>query len=162
MQQDIARHTQVGIQPAIHDQGSDVASIAEDTHTKTETTGGNCPQDDDVGSLPTMRQWELVKVGPPEEQPQAIVGNHGDDLYPKGYAVLHCCLHISNRVGSNQAQRAYAYSDDRHVALASIDIYAPDGDLVNRKQDQAAGGEHQHLLLQQPDKAIKFKMHERA
>ena len=101
MQQGIARHTQVGIQSTIHDQGSDVASIAEDAHGQAETTGGDCPQNDDVGSLPAVRQWELVKVCPPEEQPQAIIGNHGDDLHPERYAVLHGCLHISNRVCSN-------------------------------------------------------------
>src|SRR6266566_3688443 len=81
VQQDISRHTEVSVQPAIHNKCSQFRCITKYAHTYPKTAGGYCPDDNDIAALPSIHQWKLAKVRPPEEQPQAIIRNHRDDLY---------------------------------------------------------------------------------
>src|SRR2546429_616338 len=56
VQQGVARHAQVGIQPARHDERSDVVDVAEDGSAEAEPTGRDRPENDDVGRLPAVGQ----------------------------------------------------------------------------------------------------------
>ena len=107
MQQDIARHAQVGVQAAIHDQCGQISSIAKKTHTYAKTTCRYRPDHHDIRALPAVHQRVLAKVGHPEEEPQTIIGDHGEDLHPEGDAIFHGRLHIGNHIGAYEAQRAH-------------------------------------------------------
>ncbi len=71
-----------------------------------------------------MHQGELAEVCPPEEQPQAIVRNHRDNLRYESGAILHRSLKIGNEIRANETQRPDTILDYGHLALASIDIHA--------------------------------------
>src|SRR5579885_2382273 len=86
VQQHIARHAQVCIQPAVHNQSSQFGSVAKDAHRNAESAGRDGPEYDDICVLPAMHQWELAEVGPQEKEPQTIISYHRENLRPESRA----------------------------------------------------------------------------
>src|SRR5688572_1605619 len=89
MQECIAWHSQISIQPTIRDQLSNFASISKNNHAHTETTGGYSPEHHNISTAPIIDQWKLLEVVPPEEEPQSVICYHGDNLDNKCRTIFH-------------------------------------------------------------------------
>ncbi len=89
VEQDVSRHPHVSVEAPIHDERTKLACIAEYGYADTKTTCRNSPQDDDSSNFSAMHERILVKEGPPEKEPEAIVTKHHQHLHDEGRAILH-------------------------------------------------------------------------